>query len=58
MRQTTAPVRFAPRGILGSWLGNPESGLAVGVISTTGRDGSPFEARWDLVEVTRLGAAG
>jgi hypothetical protein len=56
--QTTAPVHFAQRGMPRSWLDNPDSGLAVGIISTTGRDGSPFEARWDVVEVTRLGAAG
>jgi hypothetical protein len=56
--QTSAPVRFDSRRIPRSWLEDPERGLAVGVISTTGRDGSPFEARWDLVEVTRLGVAG
>jgi TIR domain len=36
---------------LGSWLGDEDRGLAVGVISTTGRDAPEFAARWDLIEV-------
>ena len=55
--ETGDPVRFGSRfvPVLGSWLGNPESGFAVGVISTTGRNGRPFNARWDLIEVQPSG---
>ena len=55
--ETGDPVRFGSRfvPVLGSWLGNPESGFAVGVISTTGRNGGPFNARWDLIEVQPSG---
>ena len=51
--ETGEPVLFEEQGLpaLGSWLDDEDHGLAVGVISTTGRAAPEFDARWDLIEV-------
>ena len=51
--ETSDPVRLETQSLpaLGSWLGDQDRGLAVGVISTTGRAAPEFDARWDLIEV-------